>query len=197
MSDAQSPFIVTPFNRLPSEISPKSSSASIDDDKKFIRERILKVDNADLVKDTEAMKFLNQLGSDLNINAFACNFRYNNGTVNEDIEEANWLNRQLFKRFSVTAPNEDPREIPFYLTSTVFTQDDYGECATEFKRRLGLVGKQDLFVLRNVVMSPFSTTHDFVNQMADVFREELEEQVKVCTHNSSLLFYRSLTIISP
>jgi hypothetical protein len=43
---------------------------------------------------------------------------------------------------------------------------------------LGLVGNQDLFVLRNVVMNPFSTEKNFMNQLADTFRKVLEEEVE-------------------
>jgi len=113
----------------------------------------------------------------LNINAFACNFRYADGTVNKDISEANYLNRRIFERLSVTSAGEDPGSVPFYLTSTIFAQKDYGECASYFKKRLQLEGDGDLFVLRNVVMSPFSTTGNFVQKLADIFQQVLEEEV--------------------
>lgn len=179
MSDDKTSFIVVPLNRLPSELRPDSSPENILEEKKFIRERILPKDNAQLLGDNEAMALLNKLGSDLNINLFACNFRYADGTVNKDIEEANWLNRRIFEAFSITSAYKDARDVPFYLTSSILAQSDYGECAVEFKRRLGLEGKQDLFVLRNVVMSPFTTTHAFVSEMAMEFQKVLEREVKV------------------
>lgn len=183
MSTDKTDFIVVPLNPIPAERDPDANPADIEAQKEFIRTRIIAVDNADLVEDDEAMKLLNQLGSDLNINAFAVNFRYADGRVNEDIEEANWLNRRIFERLSVTSPEEDPLSIPFYLTSTIFAQSDYGVCNDEFKKRLGLKGNQDLFVLRNVVMSPFSTTHDFVAKMAAIFRTVVEEEVEVRNAN--------------
>lgn len=179
MSDDKTSFLVVPLNRMPSELSPNSTLENILEEKKFIRERILPKDNAQLLGDNEAMALLNKLGSDLNINLFACNFRDADRTVNKDIEEANWLNRRIFEAFSITSANKDARDIPFYLTSSILAQSDYGQCAVEFKRRLGLEGKQDLFVLRNVVMSPFTTTHDFVSEMAKEFRKVLEREVKV------------------
>ena len=178
MSDENTPFIVVPFNPIPAEKDPNATPASIQKQKTFIRTHIIGKTNAELVKDKDAMILLNKLGSDLNINAFACNFRYSDGRVNDDILEANWLNRRIFERLSVTDPDEDPLSIPFYLTSTVFAEKDYGECADEFKRRLGLKGKQDLFVLRNVVMSPFATTNDFVAELAGVFQQVLEEEIE-------------------
>ncbi|KAF8968538.1 pyridoxal phosphate-dependent transferase [Flammula alnicola] len=178
MSTDDTSFVVVPFNPIPAELEPSPDPKKIEEQKEFIRKNILYKSNTELYHNPEAMELLNQLGSDLNINVFACNFRYLDGTLNTDIEEANWLNRRIFERLSVTSAEEDPLSIPFYLTSTTFKQADYGVCATEMKRRMGLVGNQDLVVLRNVVMSPFTTVNDFVGKMADVFQKVLEEEVK-------------------
>ena len=185
MSDDSTPFIVVPMNRLPTEVRDPSNKKAINDQKQFIRERIIGVSNADLVNDLEAMDLLNKLGSDLNINAFACNFRYSDGTVNKDIEEANALNRRIFERLSVRSPEQDPLSIPFYLTSTTFGTEDYKECAANLKERLGLEGPQDLFVLRNVVMCPFSTSHGFLRELTDYFQSVLEDEVEVSSTNPS------------
>ena len=179
MSDDSTPFIVVPMNRLPTEVQDPSNKKAINDQKQFIRERITGVSNEVLANDLEAMDLLNKLGSDLNINAFACNFRRRDGTINKDIEEANALNRRIFERLSVRSPGQDPLSIPFYVTSTTFKTDEYGECAKLFKQRLGLEGPQDLFVLRNVVMCPFSTSYGFLRQLTDSFQKLLEEEVEV------------------
>ncbi|KAL5504862.1 hypothetical protein ACEPAH_7525 [Sanghuangporus vaninii] len=180
MSDDATSFIVMPMNRLPAEIRDPSDKKAIEEQKQFIRDHIINVANADLVNDADAMTLLNQLGSDLNINAFACNFRYNDEkrTINKDVVEANNLNRRIFERLSVRSPGQDPLSIPFYVTSTTFTTKDYGECCQKFKDRLGLEGPQDLFVLRNVVMCPFSTTHGFLRELTDYFQSVLEEEVE-------------------
>jgi hypothetical protein len=39
---------------------------------------------------------------------------------------------------------------------------------------------QDLFVLRNVVMSLCQAAGNFVHELANIFQEVLEEEVKVC-----------------
>ncbi|KAJ7243183.1 pyridoxal phosphate-dependent transferase [Mycena haematopus] len=168
MSDDTTDFIVVPFNPLEREA-----------DKEIIRTRILPKTNEEVVQDQEAFKVLCTLGSDLNINAFACNFRIN-GQVNDDVEEANYLNARVFERLSITLPDEDPRKIPLFLSSTAFAEADYGECARNLKRRLGLEtdSQQSLFVLRNVVMSPFQAAGNFVQELADIFRKVLEEEVK-------------------
>ncbi|KAL0958857.1 hypothetical protein HGRIS_014175 [Hohenbuehelia grisea] len=185
MSTDDTDFRVVPFNLLPSEMKEDATKESIDKEKQFIRDHILGVSNIDLVKDTDAMKLLNELGSDLNINAFACNFRYPDGRVNTDIGEANYLNQRIFERLSVTSSGEDPLSVPFYLTSTVFAQKDYDVCATRFKQRLQLEGDQDLFVLRNVVMSPFATEGNFVAKLAKTFQQVLEEEVKAVVERNT------------
>ncbi|KAK1230099.1 hypothetical protein PQX77_006814 [Marasmius sp. AFHP31] len=178
MSTDSSSFVIRPMNLLPSEKGPNPDPAKIEEERQYIRDHILGKDNADIAKDPEAMRILNGLGSDLNINAFACNFRYSDGRLNDDVEEANYLNRRLFERLSVTSVEEDPRDTPFYLTSTVFLEEEYGQCSQYFKGRLGLKGHQDLFVLRNVVMSPFSTSGNFVQKLMNIFKTVLEEEVE-------------------
>lgn len=194
MSDNTTDYIVVPLNLLPSEMRDPPNSDDVEKEKEYIRKQIIPKSNFELVKDKDAMLLLNELGSDLNINAFAVNFRYPDGTLNSSVEEANWLNRRIFEALSVTEAKEDPRKIPFYLTSTTFAEADYGECADRFKARLGLEGKQDLFVLRNVVMSPFTTTHDFMPVLIKAFTDVVEKEVKVkllpvANRSKRLLFF--------
>ncbi|KAK7060546.1 hypothetical protein VNI00_001312 [Paramarasmius palmivorus] len=177
MSTEDTGHVVKCLNLLPSEKDPNSTPEQVEAEKQYIRDYIIGKDNSEIAANEKAMVLLNQLGSDLNINAFTCNFRYSDGRINEDIEEANYLNRRVFERLSVTHPDEDPRDTPFYLTSTVFKGEEYGKCADTLKERLGLKGDQDLFVLRNVVMSPFSTDGCFVQNLADIFTEVLNDEI--------------------
>ena len=66
-------LVVVPFNMLPSEMEPGATLADVEREKEFIRKRILNRPNEELVHDTEAMKLVQKLGSDLMINAFSCN----------------------------------------------------------------------------------------------------------------------------
>lgn len=177
MSVEKDPFLVVPFNPLSSE----PDKAAVKREKQFIREHILGKSNEEIVADMEAKKILCTLGSDLNINAFACNFRVN-GKVNTDVEEANYLNNSIYRRLSITVPMVKPSTIPMYISSTTFKFDEYGDCVTHFKQRMGLEieSQQDLFVLRNVVMSPFQTAGGFVQNIADIFQKVLEEEMQVC-----------------
>lgn len=81
MSIKSDPFIVVPFNALSSEPDPDA----VEKEKLFIRENILGQSNEAIAASEDALKVLCSLGSDLNINAFACNFRIN-GTPNTDVE---------------------------------------------------------------------------------------------------------------
>ena len=130
MSDDKTDFIVIPLNPLVHETEGDAALAA---EKAFIRERILGKSNKAIVEDQEALNELCALGSDLNINAFACNFRID-GRVNDDVEEANYLNSRIFDRLSLTSVGEKPQEIPLFLSSSVFALADYGDCALNFRR---------------------------------------------------------------
>ena len=172
---------------LPSELA-GAAPESVEAEKKRIRDEILCKTNQEIV-DADAGKepsdsnvvLLRALGSDLNINAFACNFRYPDGTLNDDIEEANYLNKRIAQIMCVDSPSNDPTSIPMYLSSTEFAQHAYGDCNTNFKKRLGLPRTEEkLFVLRNVVMSPFPTDGNFISKLAAEFRKVVEKEVMVC-----------------
>lgn len=187
MTDDSMPFTVVPFNMLPSELAPDATPESIEAEKEWIRNNILGSSNLNIVSSNStspggdsALSLLRKLGSDLNINAFAVNFRLSDGTLNTDTLEANYLMQRVVSRLSVDSPGDDPTQIPLYLTSTEFSPELYGECGENFKKRLGLKGgPQDLFVLRNVVMSPFPTEKDFISELAGIFKTVVEEEAEV------------------
>ena len=156
-------FTVVPLNMLPSELKQGATADDVEKEKQKIRDLILTKSNEEIVNadaerddDDKVMALLRKLGSDLNINAFSINWRYADGTLNQEVEEANYFVQRCIERMSVDSPEDDPTTIPFFLTSTTFLQHQYGECAQNFKRRLGLYADNvDLMVLRNVVMSPW------------------------------------------
>lgn len=189
MSKPDDSFICVPLNQLPSELASDSTEEKVEKEKARIRDEILfktdqEIITADQGKPHEETNIwlLRQLGSDLNINAFACNWKYPDGTINDDIEEANYLNKRVAQRLCVDSPADDPTIIPMYVSSTEFTQREYGKCNTIFKRRLHLPYEGDentLFVIRNVVTSPFPTDGNFIAKLADQFRGVVEDEVKV------------------
>lgn len=74
---------------------------------------------------------------------------------------------------------DDVSKRPLFLTSTLLEQSKYGECLTNFKKRLGLVGDQDVTVLINVTMSPWPTASSFLNEVAEDFRKIAKEELEV------------------
>ncbi|KAK0123880.1 hypothetical protein ONS95_008875 [Cadophora gregata] len=189
-------FRLVPLNMLPSELKPGSTTAKVEEEKQRIRDTILSKSNAQILasdvgkpEEEKTMTLLRALGSDLNISAFSLNFRLTpgkDGAWNTDVEEANYLMRRVIERLSVDSPEDDPSTIPFVLTSTEFSKELYDECATNFKRRLGLrKDDSDLMVLRNVVMNPFPTERNFIGKLAQIFRGVVEEEVKVCQQRNS------------
>ena len=98
-------LLVIPFNMLPAEMQPGATLADVEAQKQFIRDRILKPTNSELVKDDEAMQLVGQLGSDLMINAFACNFKIN-GKLNTSVTEENALNSKIYEKVSVLSAND-------------------------------------------------------------------------------------------
>ncbi|KAK1148172.1 hypothetical protein N8T08_010816 [Aspergillus melleus] len=99
-------FICVPFNEVP--IGRDSIQRDILDRS---YDGIVK-DKAAEQQDHQTIPLLRNLGSDLNINAFALNWRYSDGTLNTDIEEANDLMRRVVKMLSIDSPNADPAKVP-------------------------------------------------------------------------------------
>ncbi|KKY21241.1 putative pyridoxal-dependent decarboxylase domain protein [Diplodia seriata] len=194
MTDDTMEFVVVPFNMLPSELEPNATPESIEAEKQWIRDNILSSSNLEIVTNSStspggdtALSLLRKLGSDLNINAFAINFRTTEGRLNTDTLEANYLMRRVVENFSVDSPGDDPTKIPLYLTSTEFSPELYGDCARKFKERLGLRDdNEDLFVLRNVVMSPFPTEKDFITELTTIFKKVVEKEVTVSRERNAL-----------
>ncbi|CAG7948880.1 unnamed protein product [Penicillium nalgiovense] len=183
--DNRKKFICVPFNRLPKERKEGGgyafNSEEVEQDRDEIRKLILGQDNEKLMENPKAMALLRQLGSDTNINCFALNFYLDkdNKRLNTDIEEANYFMKRVIDRLSITTANTDPTKIPVFLTSTKFEPKLYGNCAKTFMKRLGLtVVEEDLFVLRNVVMSPFPTKHYFIGELWDEFEKKVNEEVE-------------------
>ena len=173
-------LLVVPFRALPSEMDPESSAEKVDEERRFIRD-ILRRTREELANDPKACALMRRMGSDLVVNMFACNFRVD-GAINQDISEANYLNARIYDRLSLKSMTEKLENTKVVIMSSVLSQKEYGACLTKFKERLGLSGQEDLFVLVNVSMSPFTSPSNFEQVLADAFREVAEEEVEVRFH---------------
>ena len=144
-----------------------------------IWDEVLTKDNKEVSENPKVMKWLREIGSDMNINAFSLNWYKEDGTLNKDLEEANYLMREVVNRLSITRSTKDPNKIPLFLTSTQFEPALYGQCAQNFMKRLQLNPcAQDLWVLRNVVMSPFPTERGFIKELMEYLEETIIDVVK-------------------
>jgi len=129
--EADFDFKVVPLNMLPAELDPHSTPKKIEDEQQRIHDEILSKSNGDIVAadiDGKTLRLLRALGSDLNINAFALNFRVkpgSKGAWNTDVGEAKYLMTRVVERLSVDSPEDDPSKLPFVLTSTTFSKGLY------------------------------------------------------------------------
>jgi hypothetical protein len=175
-------LLVVPFQMLPSEMDPETSAKKVDEERRFIRDIILEHPQEALAKDPRTSALMRQMGSDLVVNPFACNFRVD-GIINQDVSEANALNFRIYDRLSLKKMTEKLESKKVIIMSSVLSQKKYGTCLTKFKERLGLRGQEDLVVLVNVSMSPFISTSKFEQVLADAFREVAEEEAEVWIHH--------------
>ncbi|KAF9780384.1 hypothetical protein IL306_000267 [Fusarium sp. DS 682] len=176
-------FICVPFNMLSAENNGSRAflSKPVEKQREKIRDLIIGKPDHEVFESKEAMKIIRDLGSDTNINCFALNWKDKDGNLNTDLEEANYLMKRVVDRLSITSANTDPTEIPIFLTSTQFLHEDYGSCAHKFMERMGVEkSDQSLFVIRNVVMSPFPTRHNFIDQLMGEFKQVVGEEVEKC-----------------
>lgn len=183
-------FVVVPFNILETEPKDKieryGTSKAVQDTREYITNSIIGKSDYHLKSDPEAMRMLRTIGSELIVNALSCNFiLQGSADWNQDVEEANYFNQCIAQRLRIVPGDlEAINKTEFFITSTVFTRTQYGKCAETFKTRLGLKGLQDLFLLRNVVMSPFVTTSIAPNEtlldaLMVVFRNVADEEAVV------------------
>ena len=171
-------LVVVPFRMLPSEMDEDAPTKRVDEERCFIRDTLLRHTRDVLAKDPRACALMRQMGSDLVVNSFACNFRVD-GVINQDVSEANALNSRIYDRLSLKKMSEKLESRKVIITSSVLSQKGYGACLSKFKERLGLRGQEDLVILVNVSMSPFTSPSNFELVLADVFREVAEEEVEV------------------
>jgi glutamate/tyrosine decarboxylase-like PLP-dependent enzyme len=102
-----------------------------------------------------------ELGPDLVINAFACNFSRNR-EWNRSLEAANTLNNRIFELCSAVVPRDyrDDAGLGLMLTSSSFAPAGYGQDFVDrFARRLGVDPEpgRDISFLISTSMDPWET----------------------------------------
>ncbi|KAI6764322.1 hypothetical protein HG530_008111 [Fusarium avenaceum] len=176
-------FICVPFNMLAAENNGSRAflSKPVEKQRDQIRDLIIGKHDCDVFRSKDAMKIIRDLGSDTNINCFALNWKDEEGNLNNDLEEANYLMKRVVDKLSITSADTDPSQIPIFLTSTSFLHEDYGACAHKFMERMGVQKcDQNLFVIRNVVMSPFPTRKGFIDTLMKDLEGVIRKEVQAC-----------------
>ncbi|CCM01340.1 uncharacterized protein FIBRA_03390 [Fibroporia radiculosa] len=171
-------LIVKTLVMLPSE-QKGLPPCEVEKEERYILDNIVNKPNSEIFENPETMRKISELGPDLIVDVFACNFHIG-GKVNEDVTEASFLNRRLFERFSVTKRTDDPHTRELIVGSSILEQKTYGVALDKFKERLGLKGDGDLYIMTLVAMSPFPTAHNLVKSLADTFKQAALDEIQEC-----------------
>jgi len=175
---------VVPVPRLPAERNGEDVTAQL----QFIRERIDRRSNEEILADPEALSLLQELGPDQNILAYAFNFRDLDGRLNTDLARTNRLNRRLYNVLSIK-PGEDISGCRLMLSTTDLTSQDYGnEFIQAYKQRLGVGDSpgDTVTVLRSTVMDPW-LTESAKGSLLDIVEEELRSALSKALSGDALL----------
>jgi glutamate/tyrosine decarboxylase-like PLP-dependent enzyme len=175
---------VVPVPRLPAERNGEDATAQL----QFIRERIDRRSNEEILADPEALSLLRELGPDQNILAFAFNFRDLKGRLNTDLTRANRLNRRLYEVLSIK-PGEDISGCRLMLSTTDLASRDYGnEFIQDYKQRLGVGDSPGdiITVLRSTVMDPW-LTESAKGSFLEIIEEELRSALSRALSEDALL----------
>jgi glutamate/tyrosine decarboxylase-like PLP-dependent enzyme len=176
--------VVVPVPRLPAERNGQDATAQL----QFIRERIDRRSNEEILADPEALSLLQELGPDQNILAYAFNFRHLDGQLNTDLARANRLNRRLYDVLSIK-PGEDIYGSRLILSTTDLNSQDHGnEFIQAYKQRLGVGESPEdtVTVLRSTVMNPW-LTETTKGSLLDIVEEELRSALAKALSGDALL----------
>lgn len=184
MATAQDRFIIVPVPRLPAEVSGADLEAQL----QFIRDRIDRRSNEDILADPEAMALLSEIGPDQNILTYAFNFKHPDGTLNTDLNLTNRLNQAMYDYLRIK-PGQDIYSYNLIVSTTDFDAEHYGEVFLEdYKRRLGVAGSagSSITVLRSTIMDPWlADTHK--GSFIDVIEQALRHAVSQALLKDSML----------
>ncbi|KYF87182.1 decarboxylase [Sorangium cellulosum] len=174
MAKPEDHFVVVPVSRLPAEIAGSSAEEQI----QFIRDRIDRKRDEELLADAQAMALLPELGPDVNILCYAFNFKHADGRLNASLDKANRLNKAIYEVLSIK-PGEDVASHDLIVSTTDFEQAHYGKAFLDsYKRRLG-VGESEgntITVLRSTVLNPW-LTEDEEDSFLDMLEAEFREAI--------------------
>jgi glutamate/tyrosine decarboxylase-like PLP-dependent enzyme len=175
MFGPEDPFIVVPVSPLPKIQGKKGDNAL-----QFLRERIDRRSFEEIMADPQARELIGELGPDLNILAYAFNFRTRTGDLNSDLSLANRLNRGVYDILSID-PGQDIYDYNLIVSTTEFDAADYGDDFIQnYKQRLGTAADpgRRVTILRSVVMDPWIDDPRRGGTFLDVLEQEFKKAVR-------------------
>ncbi|UVS80469.1 pyridoxal-dependent decarboxylase [Actinokineospora sp. UTMC 2448] len=188
MATDNDPFVIVPCQRLPAERTHPGDEAKLNEQLAFIRERIVPKTNDELLADPEALRLLQELGSDQVIIAYIINFK-RDGVLNPRVDAMNALNRQIYHALNITpsqAVGHQPATPlpPLIVTGSQFSPDIYGPSYLHrLRTRLGIEDgrTQPLDYLISTTMDPWVTdtaTGDFTPTLITALRDTVTRIIR-------------------
>jgi glutamate/tyrosine decarboxylase-like PLP-dependent enzyme len=193
------PFIVKCVQRPPAERN-GASETDIKKQIEFIGREIVPRSNDELVElfaeDEEAWKLFREMGSDQIIISYSFNFKLPDGTLNNDIELCNALNKDIFNRLSLqqfdTKTTGQVPDKPMFVTQSDFSEDGYGEYFVKhYANRLGLQwrsGASVAFII-STTQDPWVTNTaegNFIPTIGKVLKDTVTDAVHTLWRDHSL-----------
>ncbi|KAJ6259348.1 hypothetical protein Dda_6248 [Drechslerella dactyloides] len=176
----EGPYSIIPLRQLPAEVSGVSVEW-VDEQKQFINARILAVDKETLFSDKDAWDLFTELGSDLTMNAFACNFNYRDGNEwvpNSSVTEANIMTARVCNRVSALRNKHDSGGGTLSMSLSKFAQSDHGRFPDNYKQQFKLEGQEDLYYLDNVTMTGQLVDDNQLSRSIEAFKKIVTEEAE-------------------
>jgi glutamate/tyrosine decarboxylase-like PLP-dependent enzyme len=188
MAEEDDAFVVVPVQQIPAERqgeTPEEIQKQMD----FIKNRIVPVENNDLLNDPDAMDVLKELGSDQLIITYGLNFKTMDAqgiqVLNTDPDLANEFMHEVFQKLSIRPSDTDPTrmEMPdLVITTSEFSPLEYGdEFVATYMRRIGVrhsaAELPTMNFLSSTTMCPWLTATaegNFIPRLTQAFRAAIE-----------------------
>ena len=183
LADESDDFRLETLVPLPEKITRQDGSVIVEggDILPFIRKAIIGKTNEEIAGNPDAIRVLQEVGTDVLINSFVLNYR-KNGVWNTDIGNCNLLNQKIFERFSIVSPNyEKNKNVEYMLTSSEIDTQHYKAALKRIAGSIGLDTPSDdysLTFLINTILHPWASTHDFINKITATFKAGVEDIIK-------------------
>lgn len=175
-------FICVPLAKPPNGSSDADFKASLAGSLSGLR-------STEIARDQELLALLAESGPDLNIIAYAFNFRLPSGELNTDLNLVNEFNDYIYDQVKIQ-PSGPARSYDLIVSRTEFTRETYGdEFMDDYFSRIGITGGGDAIrVLRTCVMDPWimdTAEGPFVARLVGIIESAVEQAVSRIRNNHS------------